>query len=56
MPTGSERLVWGQGDEKTIGVIQADLRSVDETPTTARLAAVICWENFMPLVLRARRR
>lgn len=39
MPTGTERLVWGQGDG-------AGLRVAD-TPV-GRVGAVICWENLMP--------
>ncbi len=41
MPTAAERVVWGQGDGSTLNVI--------ETPI-GRLAAVICWENYMPLL------
>jgi nitrilase len=39
LPTGSERLVWGQGDGSTLTV-----------PATkvGRLATAICWENLMP--------
>ena len=40
IPTGGERLVWGQGDGTT-------LRSYDTT--AGRIAGLICWENFMPL-------
>jgi len=40
MPTGSERLVWGQGDG-------SDLRPHD-TPF-GRVGGLICWENYMPL-------
>jgi nitrilase len=40
MPTHGERLVWGMGDG-------SDLRVID-TPA-GRLAALICWENYMPL-------
>jgi nitrilase len=41
MPTGSERLVWGQGDGSTLHVV----------PTrVGRLATVICWENLMPML------
>lgn len=44
MPTGMERLIWGQGDGSTLPVI----------PTPAgRLGAVICWENYMPLLRSA---
>lgn len=44
MPTGSERLVWGQGDGSTLAVI--------DTPH-GKLGAVICWENYMPLLRAA---
>ena len=38
-PTGSERLIWGQGDGSTLTVL--------ETPL-GRLGGLICWENYMP--------
>ena len=41
MPTGSERLIWGFGDGSTMPVI--------ETPL-GRIGAVICWENYMPML------
>jgi nitrilase len=41
MPTGAERLVWGTGDGSTMPVL--------DTPV-GRLGAVICWENYMPLM------
>jgi nitrilase len=41
MPTGAERIVWGFGDGSTLPVF--------ETPL-GRLGAVICWENYMPLL------
>ncbi len=41
MPTASERLVWGCGDGSTLPVF--------ETPL-GKLGAVICWENYMPLL------
>lgn len=41
MPTASERLLWGFGDGSTMPVF--------ETPL-GRLGAVICWENYMPLL------
>ena len=44
MPTGSERLVWGFGDGSTMPVF--------ETPI-GRVGAVICWENYMPLLRAA---
>lgn len=39
MPTGSERLIWGQGDGSTIPVFETVL---------GRIGAAICWENYMP--------
>lgn len=44
MPTGSERLIWGQGDGSTIPVV--------DTPA-GKTGAVICWENYMPLLRTA---
>jgi nitrilase len=40
IPTGGERLIWGQGDGKTLPVL--------ETPF-GKLGGLLCWENFMPL-------
>jgi nitrilase len=44
MPTAAERLVWGFGDGSTLPVIATPL---------GRLGAVICWENYMPLLRMA---
>lgn len=44
MPTGAERLVWGFGDGSTIEAVDSDLGTV---------GAVICWENYMPLLRSA---
>lgn len=44
MPTGAERLVWGQGDGSTLPVFDTPL---------GRLGSVICWENYMPLLRTA---
>lgn len=44
MPTGMERLIWGFGDGSTLAVV--------DTPS-GRLGAVICWENYMPLLRMA---
>jgi nitrilase len=44
MPTAAERLVWGYGDGSTLPVF--------DTPA-GRLGAVICWENYMPLLRMA---
>jgi len=41
MPTAAERLVWGQGDGSTLPVLDTAI---------GRLGAVICWENYMPLL------
>ncbi|MBL0924005.1 MAG: carbon-nitrogen hydrolase family protein [Sphingomonadaceae bacterium] len=44
MPTAAERLIWGQGDGKTLPVL----------PTRAGQAgAAICWENYMPQLRQA---
>ena len=40
IPTGGERLIWGQGSGSTL--------SVFETPF-GKLGGLLCWENFMPL-------
>jgi len=43
-PTGSERLIWGEGDGSDLTV----------TPTPlGRLGGLICWENYMPLARTA---
>lgn len=44
MPTGSERLIWGQGDGSTLPVVS--------TPV-GKIGAAICWENHMPLLRMA---
>ncbi|NMY11948.1 carbon-nitrogen hydrolase family protein [Pseudomonas veronii] len=44
MPTGSERLIWGQGDGSTLPVIDTPL---------GKIGAAICWENHMPLLRTA---
>lgn len=40
MPTGTERLIWSQGDGSTMPVVDS---------AAGRLGAAICWENHMPL-------
>ncbi|NYF80943.1 carbon-nitrogen hydrolase family protein [Granulicella arctica] len=40
MPTGSERLLWGQGDGSTMQVTETEI---------GRIGMAICWENYMPL-------
>ncbi len=44
MPTASERLIWGFGDGSTLPVVATDV---------GRIGAVICWENYMPLLRAA---
>ncbi len=41
MPTASERLIWGYGDGSTLPVFATEI---------GKLGAVICWENYMPLL------
>jgi nitrilase len=40
VPTGTERLIWGQGDASDVAVIDTDL---------GRVGMAVCWENYMPL-------
>jgi len=42
MPTGIERLIWGQGHIK-------DVKSIQFNPDIS-MSAIICWENYMPLL------
>ena len=44
MPTAAERIVWGFGDGSTLPVFDTPL---------GRIGAVICWENYMPLLRMA---
>jgi nitrilase len=44
MPTGAERLIWGFGDGSTLSVVDTAL---------GRIGAVICWENYMPMLRMA---
>lgn len=44
MPTVAEKLIWGFGDGSTLPVL--------DTPH-GKLGAVICWENYMPLLRTA---
>ena len=39
-PTGSERLIWGEGDGSTLSTVRTEW---------ATLGGLICWENYMPL-------
>ena len=44
MPTAMERLIWGFGDASTMPVLDTGI---------GRAGAVICWENYMPLLRAA---
>lgn len=44
MPTAMERLVWGMGDGSTMPVFDT---------AVGKIGAVICWENYMPLLRTA---
>jgi nitrilase len=43
-PTGSERLIWGEGDGSTLTVLDTAI---------GRIGGLICWENYMPLARAA---
>ena len=43
-PTGSERLIWGQGDGSSLPVFSTPMGNV---------GGLICWENYMPLARMA---
>ena len=44
MPTGGERLVWGQGDGSSVHAVGTSI---------GRVGTLICWENLMPLARAA---
>lgn len=44
MPTAMERVIWGSGDGSTLSVVPTRL---------GKIGAVICWENYMPLLRMA---
>jgi nitrilase len=44
MPTALERMIWGCGDGSTLTVVDSPY---------GRIGAVICWENYMPMLRMA---
>jgi nitrilase len=44
IPTGGERLIWAQGDGRTLHTFDSPF---------GRLSGLICWENYMPLARQA---
>lgn len=44
IPTGGERMIWGQGDGSTL---------VSHRTSAGRIGGLICWENLMPLARMA---
>ncbi len=44
MPTALERMIWGFGDGSTLTVVESPY---------GRIGAVICWENYMPMLRMA---
>ncbi len=43
-PTGTERIIWGEGDGSTLTVINTEF---------GKVGGLICWENYMPLARMA---
>lgn len=43
-PTGTERIIWGEGDGSTLTVLDTEI---------GKIGGLICWENYMPLARMA---
>ncbi|KAH7928538.1 carbon-nitrogen hydrolase [Leucogyrophana mollusca] len=52
VPTGAERMIWGQGDATTLPVIEKifDSSNLQGHAVRTKISATICWENYMPLL------
>lgn len=49
-PTGTERVIWSQGGTETLKAVTTVLGPDN---VQVRLAATVCWENYMPLLRQA---
>jgi nitrilase len=43
-PTAAERIIWGEGDDSTLTVVETKI---------GKIGGLICWENYMPLARMA---
>ncbi|KAH8102542.1 carbon-nitrogen hydrolase [Cristinia sonorae] len=50
LPTGLERVIWGQGDATTLPVPEVSFVAEGKGSVKAKVSSTICWENYMPLL------